>query len=242
MKKWIYRYVFFILGVAINSFGIAFVTKSAMGTSQISSIPYVFSLEFPSISFGMWTFLFNILFILLQVVLLKKDFHPIQFFQILVNVLFSGLIDLSMSALSFFQPEALWLRILSLLFGCLILALGICIEVAPDVLVVPGEGIVRALAQTTKIKFGTVKVYFDVTLIVIAGILSLLFFQKFTAYSKTFSPRCPFHRAAEKNRTNVTAFVLFSLVFTAQRAVASGSQPLGAKKLTFLSASFSVTH
>ena len=152
MKKWIYRYVFFILGVAINSFGIAFVTKSAMGTSQISSIPYVFSLEFPSISFGMWTFLFNILFILLQVVLLKKDFHPIQFFQILVNVLFSGLIDLSMSALSFFQPEALWLRILSLLFGCLILALGICIEVAPDVLVVPGEGIVRALAQTTKIK------------------------------------------------------------------------------------------
>ena len=102
MKKWIYRYVFFILGVAINSFGIAFVTKSAMGTSQISSIPYVFSLEFPSISFGMWTFLFNILFILLQVVLLKKDFHPIQFFQILVNVLFSGLIDLSMSALSFF--------------------------------------------------------------------------------------------------------------------------------------------
>ena len=50
---------------------------------------------------------------------------------------------------------------------------------APDVLVVPGEGIVRALAQTTKIKFGTVKVYFDVTLIVIAGILSLLFFQKF---------------------------------------------------------------
>ena len=179
MKKWIYRYVFFILGVAINSFGIAFVTKSAMGTSKISSIPYVFSLEFPSISFGMWTFLFNILFILLQVVLLKKDFHPIQFFQILVNVLFSGLIDLSMSALSFFQPEALWLRILSLLFGCLILALGICIEVAPDVLVVPVEGIVRALAQTTKIKFGTVKVYFDVTLIVIAGILSLLFFQKF---------------------------------------------------------------
>ena len=179
MNKWIYRYVFFILGVAINSFGIAFVTKSAMGTSQISSIPYVFSLEFPSISFGMWTVLFNILFILLQVVLLKKDFHPIQFFQILVNVLFSGLIDLSMSALSFFQPEALWLRILSLLFGCLILALGICIEVAPDVLVVPGEGIVRALAQTTKIKFGTVKVYFDVTLIVIVGILSLLFFQKF---------------------------------------------------------------
>lgn len=179
MKKWIYRYAFFILGVAINSFGIAFVTKSAMGTSQISSIPYVFSLEFPSISFGMWTFLFNILFILLQVVLLKKDFHPIQFLQIVVNVLFSGLIDLSMSALSFFQPEALWLRILSLLFGCLILALGICIEVAPDVLVVPGEGAVRALAQTTKIKFGTVKVYFDVTLIVIAGICSLLFFHKF---------------------------------------------------------------
>ena len=177
MKQILKRYLYFILGVAINSFGVAFITKSALGTSQISSVPYVLSLRFPSVSFGMTTFFVNLLFILIQAVLLKKNFQPVQFLQVAVNVLFSVLIDVSMTLLSFFQPE-FGLRIVSLLAGCVILAVGISIEVAPDVLVVPGEGAVRAISQTTGLKFGSVKVYFDVSLIVIASALSFLFFGR----------------------------------------------------------------
>lgn len=178
MKQILKRYLYFILGVVINSFGVAFITKSALGTSQISSVPYVLSLRFPSVSFGMTTFFVNLLFILIQAVLLKKNFQPVQFLQVAVNVLFSVLIDVSMTLLSFFQPEAFGLRIVSLLAGCVILAVGISIEVAPDVLVVPGEGAVRAISQTTGLKFGSVKVYFDVSLIVIASALSFLFFGR----------------------------------------------------------------
>ena len=178
MKRLTLRYVFFVLGVAINSFGVAFITKSALGTSQISSIPYVLSLRFTGLSFGVCTFLFNMLFILGQVVLLKKAFRPIQLLQIAVNVLFSAMIDVSMAALWFFQPGSLPVRLGSLVVGCVILAVGISIEVAPDTLVVPGEGIVRAISQVSGKRFGTVKVYFDVTLIVIAVALSLLFFGK----------------------------------------------------------------
>ena len=178
MKNLAPRYGFFVLGVAINSFGVAFITKSALGTSQISSVPYVLSLWQPSMSFGMTTFLFNMLFILGQIVLLRREFHPIQFLQIAVNVLFSSLIDVSMALLGFFQPDTLPVRLISLLVGCAILAVGITIEVAPDTLVVPGEGIVRAISQVSGKRFGTVKVYFDVSLIVIAVVLSLLFFGK----------------------------------------------------------------
>lgn len=101
MKQILKRYLYFILGVAINSFGVAFITKSALGTSQISSVPYVLSLRFPSVSFGMTTFFVNLLFILIQAVLLKKNFQPVQFLQVAVNVLFSVLIDVSMTLLSF---------------------------------------------------------------------------------------------------------------------------------------------
>ena len=59
------RYLYFLLGLAINSFGIAFITKSALGTSQISSVPYVFSLQFPLLSFGAWSFIMNMAYILL---------------------------------------------------------------------------------------------------------------------------------------------------------------------------------
>ena len=40
------RYLVFIIGVLINSFGISFITKASLGTSPISSVPYVFSLRF----------------------------------------------------------------------------------------------------------------------------------------------------------------------------------------------------
>ena len=65
-----------------------------------------------------------------------------------------------------------------LLLGCAVLGFGISVEVAPDVLRVPGEGLVGALAQVSKIRFGTVKVAFDVTLVAISLTMSLVFFHR----------------------------------------------------------------
>ena len=152
MSTLIKRYFFFILGLIINSFGVAFITKSALGTSQISSIPYVLSLKFTNLSFGQTTFIFNMLFILIQLLILKKDFRPIQFLQIAANILFSSFIDVSMPLLTGLNP--------------------------PDVIKVPGEGIVHAISRVSGIEFGKVKIRFDVTLIIMATLLSFLFFHK----------------------------------------------------------------
>ena len=178
MSTLIKRYFFFILGLIINSFGVAFITKSALGTSQISSIPYVLSLKFTNLSFGQTTFIFNMLFILIQLLILKKDFRPIQFLQIAANILFSSFIDVSMTLLTGLNPQTIPLRTLSLLVGCAILAVGISVEVAPDVIKVPGEGIVHAMARVSGMEFGKVKIRFDVTLIVMGTLLSFLFFHK----------------------------------------------------------------
>ena len=154
MSTLIKRYFFFILGLIINSFGVAFITKSALGTSQISSIPYVLSLKFTNLSFGQTTFIFNMLFILIQLLILKKDFRPIQFLQIAANILFSSFIDVSMTLLTGLNPQTIPLRTLSLLVGCAILAVGISVEVAPEVITVPGVGIVHAMARVSGMVFG----------------------------------------------------------------------------------------
>lgn len=181
MKIIYLRYFYFILGIIINSFGVALITKSNLGTSQISSIPYVMSLEFTTWSFGLTTFIFNVIFILIEIIILRHNFEPIQFLQIIANIIFSIFIDISMNFLTFFEPETFIIKLISLLLGCFILAIGISIEVAPNVIVVPGEGVVRALAlaiaiKKPSIKFGTVKIYFDITLIIIACFLSFKFF------------------------------------------------------------------
>lgn len=170
------RYLFFVLGVAINSFGIAVITKAALGTSPISSVAYVLDLAFPP-TLGEFTFVVNLLFIAGQIVLLRRDFQPLQLLQLAVNVVFSGLIDVSMSILAGLAPVGIVQQLVTLLVGCTILAFGIAVEVAPNVVVVPGEGMVRAIASVSEKPFGSCKVAFDVTLVLIALVLSLLFFH-----------------------------------------------------------------
>lgn len=133
MSRQIERLVWFSAGILINSFGIVLITKGALGTSQISSIPYVLSLQLPSISFGMFSFIMNMVYIVLQALLLRRQFKPIQLLQIVVNVVFSASIDVFMAMLSFYAPQQLFTRVLSAVAGCTRCSLsGISVEVAPD--------------------------------------------------------------------------------------------------------------
>ncbi len=61
-----------------------------------------------------------------------------------------------------------------LIIGSAILAFGITLEVIANVMYVPGEGVVKAIAQKTQHKFGNVKVLFDASHCVLALSISLL--------------------------------------------------------------------
>ena len=177
LKTYLPRYLWFLAGVLINSFGVALITRAALGTSPISSLPYVLSFRFP-VTLGQFTFAMNLFFILGQVLLLRRDFQPIQLLQVAVNAVFSAFIDVSMELLSWLEISSLPMAVLVLVLGCAVLAFGISVEVAPRVLMVPGEGIVQAIAAVTGWRFGNVKTAFDATLVSTALLLSLLFFHR----------------------------------------------------------------
>lgn len=177
LKTYLPRYLWFLTGVLINSFGVALITRAALGTSPISSLPYVLSFRFP-VTLGQFTFAMNLFFILGQVLLLRRDFQPIQLLQVAVNAVFSAFIDVSMDLLSWLEISSLPMAVLVLVLGCAVLAFGISVEVAPRVLMVPGEGIVQAIAAVTGWRFGNVKVGFDAALVATALVLSLLFFHR----------------------------------------------------------------
>ena len=177
LKTYLPRYLWFLAGVLINSFGVALITRAALGTSPISSLPYVLSFRFP-VTLGQFTFAMNLFFILGQVLLLRRDFQPIQLLQVAVNAVFSAFIDVSTGLLSWLEISSLPMAVLVLALGCAVLAFGISVEVAPRVLMVPGEGIVQAIAAVTGWRFGNVKVGFDAALVATALVLSLLFFHR----------------------------------------------------------------
>ena len=161
------RYLIFLVGLFVNSLGVSLITKGNLGTSPISSIPYVLSLNFP-FSLGNFTIVFSLLLIFLQFLLLGKNFKAEHLLQIPVSMAFGYFIDMSMILLGFVHPVSYISKVLGLLIGCLVLGVGVYMEVLADVVMLPGESFVRA------VEFGFTKVCFDVSMAVIAAVLSFL--------------------------------------------------------------------
>ncbi|NSK09208.1 cytidylate kinase family protein [Blautia sp. MSK.20.9] len=168
------RYLIFLVGLFVNSLGVSLITKANLGTSPISSIPYVLSLNFP-FTLGNFTIFFSIFLIVLQLIILRKNFKLEHILQIPVSIIFGYFIDLTMILFSWVNPEAYIMKIVYLLIGCLILGVGVYMEVLADVVMLPGESFVRAIVLTWKTNFGTTKICFDVSMSVIAAVLSFIF-------------------------------------------------------------------
>ena len=79
------RYLIFLVGLFVNSLGVSLITKANLGTSPISSIPYVLSLNFP-FTLGNFTIFFSIFLIVLQLIILRKNFKLEHILQIPVRM------------------------------------------------------------------------------------------------------------------------------------------------------------
>ena len=170
------RYIFLLVGLFVNGLGVSFITKAGLGTSPITSIPYTLSLGFtPTV--GMFTLVFNIFLVILQVILLRRNFQLQNLLQLPIIALFSFFIDLTMSLLGFMQPETYAMKVVSLIVGCLILGFGVFMEMVANVAMLPGEATVRAVSDVFSTDFGKTKIAFDSSMTIIAAILSFIMFK-----------------------------------------------------------------
>ena len=77
-------YGLFLISILIMGLGISLVTIADLGTTAISSLPYVLSFVFP-FSFGTFTALMNIMFVFIQILLMKKEFPKEQYLQFFIG-------------------------------------------------------------------------------------------------------------------------------------------------------------
>ena len=172
------RYLLFVISLFINALGIAFITKALLGTSPITSVTYVLSM-FTPLTLGQWTIILNILFVIIELFLitrnqLKTDLR-IYLLQIPITLCFGTFIDCSMNILYWVNPVEYISKIIYLLIGCIILAIGIALEVKANISMVAGEYFVQVIARKFRKDFGYVKLGFDITLMLLACIISYIF-------------------------------------------------------------------
>lgn len=171
-KKRLSRYLTFALGALACAIGIALITRAGLGTSPVSSTPFVLSLITPA-SMGALTFSFNVLFLVSESLLLKK-IGLWQGLQLVATVFFSLCLDTAMAIIPT-RYGGPWLDSAVYLFlGCTIMSFGISLEVRADVIMLPAEAFVRAVSKRTGKEFGNVKVCFDCTLTLLAAVLALV--------------------------------------------------------------------
>ena len=84
--EWMRRYTSFIVILFVIAFGTSLSIRANLGSSPISAPPYILSLV-PGMKFtmGQLTIFMHVFFILIQLLLLRKDFEKRQFTQILVS-------------------------------------------------------------------------------------------------------------------------------------------------------------
>lgn len=178
MKNLLKRYAVFSLGLYFLSMGIVLIVRSTLGTTPISSVNYVVSTLTP-LSLGTCTFIINMLLIAGQFWLIRGRRSRRDTVEILLQIpfsfLFSAFIDLNMLLTADIRPDGYPVMLALLGAGCLVQALGVVLEIKPGVAMMSAEAFVRYASRRYNKEFGRFKVMFDVTLVSMAILISLLF-------------------------------------------------------------------
>lgn len=173
MKHMKVRIPMYFIGLFIMTIGIAFSVKSNLGVSPVSSIPYTMTCVW-GIEMGKATILFHVVLVLIQILLLRKKFKPVQFLQIIVGVIFGYFTTFCNYMVSYLPtPHNLAIRIGMVLISTVFVAIGIFLYLPADLIPLAGEGCMQAVSSVTHIEFSKVKIGFDCTMVIVSTITCL---------------------------------------------------------------------
>jgi uncharacterized membrane protein YczE len=168
------RFVVYILGFFIMTAGIAVSVKSNLGVSPVSSIPYTITCVW-GIEMGKATILFHIALVILQIILLRKNFKIKNLLQIAVGIIFGYFTTFCNWCVSFIAvPDNILIRIVMMLISTVLIAIGIFFYMPANIMPLAGEGAMQAVSDVTGIQFSKVKVIFDCSMVAISLITCLI--------------------------------------------------------------------
>ena len=159
-----------VLAVFINSMGVDLMLHSGSGISAISSVPYAFSLAFPFLTLGTWTYLFQGTLVL-SLMVMQKKFVPSYLFSFVVGFVFGELLDLHAIWIAWIPTTIAW-RVFCFVASYLLICVGIAISNRCGLPIIPTDLFPRELSEIIKVKYSKVKVSFDVICLTITACMT----------------------------------------------------------------------
>lgn len=176
---WGKRALAYCLGLFLIATGVALSAKSALGVSPVTCPANVIH-QISGIGLGTCTTATYCLYIFVEFLILRRDFKPEMLLQIAVSFFFGFLVSAATALFSFLPaPQTYIMRMVFLLCSIPIVALGVMLYLAPQMLPTPGEGLSLAVSKKIGKPVGTCKIITDCCMVALAAALSLAYFQKF---------------------------------------------------------------
>lgn len=176
-KEFIKRYLLLTISLVFISMGIVLTRHSELGVTTISSVPNVISLKYNFFTLGTWLNIWNTTLVIAQIIILRKDFKAQELLQFLIAFLNGIFTDLFMLFITHIPMINYSARLITAIFGVVILATGVSLSFIANVLLSPAEAFVRVVASKFNKNIGDVKISFDIFCVITAIILSLIFFD-----------------------------------------------------------------
>lgn len=173
--SWVRRIPVYLVGLFLMTVGVNLSVLSGLGVSPIDTIPYVVSL-ISGKSLGLCTTLVFSVYIVLQILILRRDFQWFNLLQLVISTIFGWFVTLSGLLTGLLPADPGYpVQFIYMLCSIVFLGTGIFLYVAADILNMPADAVALALAFRTGKPMSTTKIWFDWTVVALTVILSLVF-------------------------------------------------------------------
>jgi uncharacterized protein len=178
--KYIIRIALYFAGLFTLAIGINLAIKSNLGVSPISAFPLSIS-NITGISLGTVTIGVYALFVLSQILILRRNFKLKSLLQILFSFAFGFFVDSSAILLTWIEPSNYFVQLLLMIISIIAVSTGVVLFITMDIVPNAPEGLILAICVKTGISFSKIKVLFDCSSVVLAIVLSLVFLGNISA-------------------------------------------------------------
>lgn len=151
--------------------------KADLGVSPVASLGYTLAL-ITSMSLGVATFLSNILFIVIQIIVTKKFEIKNYLVQLIVAFIVSAFLDLTVN-LAQVLPDAntIFMQAFYLILSLFIIAFAVFLYLLSRLPMMPYDTLIPTISKQYNITFSKTKVMCDVLTVIIALVLCMIFLQ-----------------------------------------------------------------
>ena len=179
LKKTAKRLLLYVGGILILATGVNISKAAQLGISPVSAIPYTMELIW-NIELGKATLIFYVLLIIIQIILLRRNYKAIQILQILCTFLFGYFLTYTgKDYILFWLPDASFYvtKLVYLFVSIIVIGIGISLYQIANYLSLPSEGLINAIVKMSngRLKFSNVKVCCDSGMVLVSALLSLIF-------------------------------------------------------------------